>query len=520
MQQVILYGAGALGQGLYAFLRLIGRHDIVRCFCDANAQHIVLDNSWRADGVEVRRFDETVGMGLPYVITIVSEESRREVAEMLTARGMRYHISPLDWLKEIGIEFDEQSYAAAIAERDHATIKKMDIIHRSIPFVKRRLDPARILGSRRRIKVRIYHMNAYVFNSIQTVAEYLRDRDDVDLKLVTGADADAIEQAERLGVDHVVCSDYDIAQDAPDVFISNYPPYSRKAYEVVGGFEKLAEHCRYIAVIPFFNVMMGDEGWGRVLFEGKLKPDSIFVSKTLYDSVSKYNPNVYCMPNPKFDTIYNALQAQYDDPAWAKISGKRAIIWAPDHGLSGWFMSPTLSVDVYFTDIISYFRSHPKLALIFRPHRWLIRELVDFGIWSRQDLKDIRRHFDRSANIIWDDSNDYASAYARSDAVMTDPRCGIIYSYLATKKPILSMFRDGINDTDYNPDLSKHYYKAYSWDDVRSFIEMIARGEDPLYEDRMRTFEEYLPNFDGRYGARIGEFIIEDYLCKVANEAE
>ncbi len=43
---------------------------------------------------------------------------------------------------------------------------------------------------------------------------------------------------------------------------------------------------------------------------------------------------------------------------------------------------------------------------------------------------------------------------------------------------------------------------------------MVRRGDDPLYDDRMKTVEQFIPDFDGKCGERIAKYILDDFFNK------
>lgn len=521
LDKVIIYGAGASGRVVYDYLRYVGLQDKVHCFCDKNARSMTLPTRYASDGMSVLTFEETTDIDCPYVIAVITDQYHDEIAKMLEAHGKRYYNDVFEWLTEQGMdairEFYDADGSACAPEKVCA-----EYIERSLYFVKRRLDPKHIMSRRERIKVRIPHVFSPVFNSIQSLAEYMAGEGcDVEL-IVDGADAETAAQAKSTGLRYVTADAYDIADDRPDIMIFNFA-HAPAPYIAVGGYEKINENCGYVAVLPYSTVMMDNgEGGNTVTYRKVLSPlryDSLIVSKPLYKHMADNYHDVVCMPNPKFDQIYRKLvNAEIGSEAkHEKLKDRRGVLWASDHHMTRHEgMGINNCIDRYFSDICRYFEDHRNMALIFRPFVVLIQELLEHNVWSEDDCKSIRRYFDDSPNMIWDDSPDYSWAYAASDAILTDSGSGIIYSYLPTKMPIMLLFRNRYVDCDYNKELTKHYYKAYEWSDVKDFIEMVARSEDPLYDARMRTVEEFIPDFDGRCGERIGRYIIDDYLKNAA----
>jgi len=235
------------------------------------------------------------------------------------------------------------------------------------------------------------------------------------------------------------------------------------------------------------------------------------------------------MGNPKFDTIYRKLSAPAALPeAWEKICGKKVFLWAHDH----LYRSHNFTFDQYISAILDYFTTHSDVALIWRPHNAFIRELrgrsvgdpgVDkIGpIWTPSDFDTLRRWFDESPNLVWDEMPDYSYAYAAADAIITDVRCGITVSALPTGKPLCVFYRMGVPEVpEQFPELIDNLYQVRNRTQAIEFFEMIRRGEDPMKAQREKAFHECVYAFDGKNGQRMKDFIVEKYFEKVEQKAQ
>lgn len=133
----------------------------------------------------------------------------------------------------------------------------------------------------------------------------------------------------------------------------------------------------------------------------------------------------------------------------------------------------------------------------------------------------MRRWFDESPNLIWDEMPDYSYAYAAADAIITDVRCGITVSALPTGKPLCVFYRMGVPEMpEQFPELIDNLYQVRSEEEAINFLEMIRRGEDPMKEQREKAFHECVYAFDGQNGQRMKDFIVQKYFEKVGKEAE
>lgn len=544
MTKYIIYGANSLGQALYDYLCHKGIQEYVYCFCDKNADSIAPSPAMLANNASVLTFDQVRSLKMPYVIAASPKTAAAIYAFIKEDSSDAVAFDDVDaWLKEIGADISSDIAAALKDDSLRDTLKTiyeyLNAKERSADAARDRMALAHLpmasstptADDRRKTKIRFTFAANFFFNSIRSLILYLADRDDTDLLCVINSKAESYitdgmsESLESMGIACIQSDDYRIEDDLPDIFINNHA-HESSLYMAMGGYEKLNEYCRYIAVLPLDGINYGTFPFLAEMYRSVLDPlryDVIIVNRSIYDMMSALFHNVVCMTNPKFDAIYAKLSHKKQfDRAWDKISNKKVILWAPTHGCFGGLHNRNricVSYDKYFMDIVDHAAKHNDIALIFRPHIVTVNDLVRQGVWTEEELRSVKRYFADSSNLIWDDSDDYSPAFAVSDAVMTDPGCGILYSYLPTRKPILEMFRDSYAVLwEQNEHLTKNYYRSYDMDGIRAFIEMISRGEDPLCEARMRILEEYIPDFDGKCGQRIGEFILNDFKKKTRNK--
>ena len=240
--------------------------------------------------------------------------------------------------------------------------------------------------------------------------------------------------------------------------------------------------------------------------------DYCFWDSLVYNKLTSDGYDTSCcveMGNPKFDAIFEKLsQARSVLPdGWEKLSGKTTFLWAGTHA-DGCYLVQYIKV------IFDYFAEHCEAGLIFRPHPKLISELKQNGLWTEDEIKKIKSYFQKTPNIVWDESTDYSLAYQVADAIITDAGCGVTVSGLATLKPICACF--SMNSPKYFcfPELFDGLYQVQSEQEMLDFFELIQRGEDPLKERREQAFRKCICHFDGKNGQRMKDFITEKYFEK------
>lgn len=399
---------------------------------------------------------------------------------------------------------------------------------RDIEEVRKCLNIQKILGDvyKVKIKVRIAHSMPHFWNSIQTMVESFCERTDMDVKVIlsslTSNDLEKmLLQMEEGHYKYVHIEDYDVENDKPDIAIFSIA-HSDIVFKMWGGVDKIRQNVKYISVVPYDNSVKFEQpsrmnNYYHLMEE--LNADIFIVAKPIYDVIKDKYANTIQMNSPKFDAIYRKMNCKNDIlETWKKLEGKKVIVWTTIHGHDEWEAGKFfvgVSFDVYIKDILNYFKTHRNLGLIFRPHPEYIKELVYLHkIWTEEDLQYMKDYFAQSENMIWDDSTDYSNAFSISDALITDDGTGITLSYLPTRKPICILRRNSIEVYTGTLSVTKNYYVAHDFSELRSYFEMVAKGEDPLYEKRMCTVEEFIPVFDGKNGMRIADRIIADFQEK------
>lgn len=291
-----------------------------------------------------------------------------------------------------------------------------------------------------------------------------------------------------------------------------------------GGVETIRQHVKYIAVVPFDNVVKFETDAKIYTYYNlvkKLKADIFIVAKPIYKIIKNSYANLVQMDSPKFDIIYRKIRHNVNIPEkWKKLNGKKIILWTTIHGHDERGdrnkFSKCVAFDLYIKEIIDYFREHQNVGLIFRPHPAYIEELTcQHQIWTPKDLQTMKDYFNETENMVWDDTLDYGNAFAMSDALLTDDGTGIVLSYLPTQKPVCILRRNSVEIFIGTSEITQNYYKANDFSDVKNYFEMIERGEDPLFEDRMSTVRDLIPVFDGENGKRIADKILDDFHQKI-----
>lgn len=323
------------------------------------------------------------------------------------------------------------------------------------------------------------------------------------------------EFAKELGITCCLRNEYNIEQDQPDIVIATLPnvlhPHFRDVYWLCGNFSKL------FFALPYTLTGHYDESFSSRIASIAIRLQRFGLDYCFWDSLiyKKLKSDGYdishCveMGNPKFDAIYSKLNKLNSFPKnWEKLRGKIIFLWATDHE----WMSNNCTFDQYAEIVFRYFYNFSDAALIFRPHPFYINELKEMGVWTQQEIDQLKSYFSQSPNMIWDEDPDYSLAYDTANAIITDVECGITVSALATKKPLCVFFRMGVPKHIEFPELIDNLYQVQSEQECIAFFKMIQRGEDPMKEQREQAFHNCICHFDGKNGQRMKDFIAEKYF--------
>lgn len=178
---------------------------------------------------------------------------------------------------------------------------------------------------------------------------------------------------------------------------------------------------------------------------------------------------------------------------------RKRILICPHHTVSGWTGTKMLALSNFlkYADLILELPGkYPQLDFVFRPHPLLFYNLVSTQIWTEEEKDRYIEHLNQFSNMKYDTDGDYLETFANSDAMIHD--CGSFTAeYLFTEKPCCYLLKDESQIKDeflpMGQECLKHYYKAFTSEDIYRFIEDVVIQEmDPLQEKRSQFAKEKL----------------------------
>jgi hypothetical protein len=311
-------------------------------------------------------------------------------------------------------------------------------------------------------------------------------------------------------------SAYDLDRDGPDVvFLQN--PYDSTRPPALSTEEFEIRGIR-IAYVPYgLEVGGGDENirWQYDL-EVQRKAWRIFARSPQHKRMfglhcGAGNEHVVITGHPKFDQIIEPQHAPLSAATRDAAQGRRVVLWCPHFTVGGTGWS---TYERYSSELLSLFENRSDVTLLVRPHPLLFGRMREMGLLSEAGELALRRRLASPPNILLDESGSYLSAFAASDALMTDAG-SFLLEYLPTTRPILYLENPDGPGLNESGSFASRYYRAHDFEDVRRFVQMVADGEDPGREERLRLIREELFRTDGQIGRSIKDHVVE----AIASEA-
>ena len=369
------------------------------------------------------------------------------------------------------------------------------------------------------MKVRILNFSSATWNAIRIICQACQADAQIDLLVIMGQknmSEDMLDEMRTHGFDYISIHEYSVKDDKPDILVISHP------YDIFSNIQDCRRYCKLIVVASMQLVRYAHNWTSFFLTQrhgfGRFYPDYYLFDSLLYHDIVNAgygSDRVVEMGNPKFDGIFENIQKKQIPEGWKKIlwgeGVKRVILWTTDHGVHDGKITEDVTLDLYGKHLFEYAESHAETGFIFRPHKALIRELQDAGLWCEEDLEELKQYCMRSGNIVFDDTFTYDAAYSVADAVITDAYCGITCSALPLLKPMLLLYRTK-DSMPYHKEIAECTYSAATNEEIDEFIAHVVLGEeDPKYELRKINAAKCVKNFDGKNGWRIKEFLKQKY---------
>lgn len=198
---------------------------------------------------------------------------------------------------------------------------------------------------------------------------------------------------------------------------------------------------------------------------------------------------------PKVDAFFEDEEnVKFTDVLTKAKPTQKKIIWAPHHTWANYS-----NFHKYSQFFLDYAAAHKdEIFIAFKPHPSLRASLREIDGWSEQQILDYYSRWETGDNTALFDA-EWFDLFFSSDAMIMDS-ISFMMEYSLTKKPSCVLYREMENGekemqfSECGELIYDKLYHAKDEDDVLLFIQMIIRGEDPLYDSRVNLINEmYCP---------------------------
>lgn len=327
---------------------------------------------------------------------------------------------------------------------------------------------------------------------------------------------------EAQGLSFVRADAYDLAVRQPDVIVIQNPYDSTRPPQF--HMEVLVRNNVRVIYVPYgLDVGGGVENlrWQYDL-DVHQKAWRVFARSVSHKKMfSRYcssgDAHVVVTGHPKIDAIVRPrLQGSaIGAPPESDVAQHRHVLWTPHFSVNEGGWSTYLK---YAESMLAYFESKPVgLSLIIRPHPLLFGRLKQLGMLDDDGIASLRKRFDQPPYIYFDENEQYDVSFERSSCLIADAG-SFLLEYLATEKPILYLHNADGPGLNASGAFTENYYQASRFDDIESFMTMVASGDDPKREQRLDQVNPLLHRIDGKIGDAIAEHVAKSFYDEVLED--
>lgn len=315
-----------------------------------------------------------------------------------------------------------------------------------LTFLRRRLG---LLKKRKKMKLLFLAHEYSVWPSLQSVYEEALKNSDFEVQLVyvpffheySRTDhARELSQYEKAGYRIISCEDYNLSNESPDVVFYVKPYDSIPERYQVKELRKIMETVVYIP----YGMEIGDteeclyyQCYGNMQYYA----DYILAYSPYYlQKMQKYTytkgSNYLSIGHPRIDLRQkkSAGANAYMHSIREKAAHRKIVLWNTHFTLSegdnwGSFL-------IYGDHILEYFKCHPDLFLLWRPHPLFYQALAESRKETPEKTLSWLKEITDSENIMLDRAPSYLPAFQVSHAMISD-WASMVPEYMAYEKPVL-----------------------------------------------------------------------------------
>ena len=176
---------------------------------------------------------------------------------------------------------------------------------------------------------------------------------------------------------------------------------------------------------------------------------------------------------------------------------KKRVIWAPHHTIDKTIALSTFLL--HCDDMLELAEKYKDtIQFAFKPHQLLKFKLQK--LWGEEKTEAYYNRWKNMENTQLEESS-YVDLFITSDAMVHDSASFTI-EYLFTHKPVMYLTHDDHFKERFSPfgfKAFESHYHGGSMEDIDHFLsDVVLGGNDPLQQQRMDYFNQYLTPIDGK----------------------
>lgn len=208
--------------------------------------------------------------------------------------------------------------------------------------------------------------------------------------------------------------------------------------------------------------------------------------------------NIFDLGYPRFDLI---------DTIEKNVSKRNSVLWTPRWSVSdendrSYFFD-------YYDVLIGFFRDHPQMNMIIRPHPLMFKHFIEKGIMSEKEIDDLKASIEKMPNVSLDPNVDYLETFSQSDILVSD-FSSLIIEYYATNKPTLYC-GDSAGFNSVGRAMDKGLYHINNAEELVSTLEYLSCHKDKFFKYNKKVIQRLIKR-NGNIGEAVKNAILDTYI--------
>lgn len=212
-------------------------------------------------------------------------------------------------------------------------------------------------------------------------------------------------------------------------------------------------------------------------------------------------------PFPRFDLVSRFKDAKGEQWQIPIDKVEKRVIWTPrwtlDEKLGG---SNFFNYKKFFFDFAA---KHQNSEFMLRPHPLAFDNFLKTGQMTAEEIARYKQTCEKMPNVQLDTRKEYLDSFATADILVSD-MSGVVVDFAVTGKPIIYCSPNQVFNQSCEK-LKESYYIVHNQQELEETLEMLLSGKDPKKEERLQAVNEVLGICDGKNGARILQYVKNDY---------